>query len=149
MYCSELVYEIYDRALGIKIGDLQRVRDFDLTDVAVQTKMKERYGSEVPTSRGRSSSAYATPAAVNPSPAKRDCEASAVRRPGQTENGVGGTRSHDERRGAGKDSLKECAGHHLVGIPESSLPLPYSRSSEWGLQHRPRVFRRRLRAFVA
>jgi hypothetical protein len=48
MYCSELVYKVYDRALGIKIGDLQRVRDFDLTDVAVQAKMRERYGSEVP-----------------------------------------------------------------------------------------------------
>jgi hypothetical protein len=39
MYCSELVYKIYDRALGIKIGSLQRVRDFDLTDAAVHTKM--------------------------------------------------------------------------------------------------------------
>jgi len=48
MYCSELVYKIYDRALGIKIGQLQRVRDFDLTDAAVQAKMRERYGSEVP-----------------------------------------------------------------------------------------------------
>jgi hypothetical protein len=27
MYCSELVYKIYDRALGLKIGELQRVRD--------------------------------------------------------------------------------------------------------------------------
>jgi hypothetical protein len=48
MYCSELVYKIYDRALGTKIGDLQRVRDFDLTDAAVQAKMRERYGSELP-----------------------------------------------------------------------------------------------------
>jgi hypothetical protein len=48
MYCSELVYKIYDRALGIQIGNLQRVRDFDLTDVAVQAKMQERYGIEVP-----------------------------------------------------------------------------------------------------
>jgi hypothetical protein len=48
IYCSELVYKVYDRALGIKIGELQRVRDFDLTDVAVQAKMQERYGSELP-----------------------------------------------------------------------------------------------------
>jgi hypothetical protein len=48
MYCSELVYKIYDRAMGIKIGDLQRVRDFDLTDAAVQAKMRERYGDGVP-----------------------------------------------------------------------------------------------------
>ena len=45
MYCSELVYKIYDRALGIKIGDMQRVRDFDLT---VKAKMRERYGNELP-----------------------------------------------------------------------------------------------------
>jgi Permuted papain-like amidase enzyme, YaeF/YiiX, C92 family len=48
MYCSELVYKIYDRALGIRIGELQRVRDFDLTDVAVQAKMRERYGNDAP-----------------------------------------------------------------------------------------------------
>jgi len=48
MYCSELVYKIYDRALGIKIGELQRVRNFDLTDAAVQAKMRERYGDAVP-----------------------------------------------------------------------------------------------------
>src|ERR1700704_3260231 len=48
MYCSELVYKVYDRALGINIEDLQRVGDFDLTDAVVQNKMRERYGSEVP-----------------------------------------------------------------------------------------------------
>jgi hypothetical protein len=48
MYCSELVYKIYDSALGIRIGELQRVRDFDLTDAAVQAKMRERYGDDVP-----------------------------------------------------------------------------------------------------
>jgi hypothetical protein len=30
LYCSELVYKIYDRALGIKIGDLQRRGEIDL-----------------------------------------------------------------------------------------------------------------------
>ena len=40
--------KIYDRALGIKIGDMQRVRDFDLTDVAVKAKMRERHGNELP-----------------------------------------------------------------------------------------------------
>jgi permuted papain-like amidase YaeF/Yiix C92 family enzyme len=48
MYCSELVYKVYDRALGIEIGELQPVRDFDLTDVVVQAKMRQRYGREVP-----------------------------------------------------------------------------------------------------
>jgi Permuted papain-like amidase enzyme, YaeF/YiiX, C92 family len=48
MYCSELVWKSYDRALGIHIGDLQKVRDFNLTDAAVQVKMRERYGTNVP-----------------------------------------------------------------------------------------------------
>jgi Permuted papain-like amidase enzyme, YaeF/YiiX, C92 family len=48
MYCSELVWKSYDRALGIQIGDLQKVRDFNLTDAAVQVKMRERYGNDVP-----------------------------------------------------------------------------------------------------
>jgi hypothetical protein len=48
IYCSELVWKIYDRALDVKIGKLQRLADFDLSDPAVRAKMKERYGSAVP-----------------------------------------------------------------------------------------------------
>lgn len=48
IYCSELVWKIYDRALGIQLGKLQKLRDFDLSDTAVRTKMKERYGESVP-----------------------------------------------------------------------------------------------------
>ena len=48
IYCSELVWKIYDRALGVHIGELQRLRDFDLTDPAVRAKMRERYGTHVP-----------------------------------------------------------------------------------------------------
>jgi Permuted papain-like amidase enzyme, YaeF/YiiX, C92 family len=48
MYCSELVWKIYDRTLGIQIGALQKVRDFNLTDPAVKAKMRERYGPDVP-----------------------------------------------------------------------------------------------------
>jgi len=48
IYCSELVWKAYDRALGIQIGTLQRVRDFNLSDPAVRAKMRERYGSKVP-----------------------------------------------------------------------------------------------------
>jgi hypothetical protein len=48
IYCSELVWKIYDRALGIQLGKLQKLRDFDLSDAAVRTKMKERYGKRVP-----------------------------------------------------------------------------------------------------
>jgi len=48
IYCSELVWKIYDRALGVQLGELQKLRDFDLSDAAVRTKMKERYGEKVP-----------------------------------------------------------------------------------------------------
>lgn len=48
IYCSELVWKAYDRALGIQIGKLARVRDFNLTDPAVRIKMKERYGNNIP-----------------------------------------------------------------------------------------------------
>jgi hypothetical protein len=48
IYCSELVWKLYDRALGIQIGKLQKLREFDLSDPTVWKMMKQRYGSEVP-----------------------------------------------------------------------------------------------------
>ena len=48
MYCSELVWKMYDRALGLKIGRLQRLRDFRLDDPAVRAKLRERYGARLP-----------------------------------------------------------------------------------------------------
>lgn len=48
IYCSELIWKIYQRAAGIEIGKLQQLRDFDLTSKTVRQKMKERYGSKIP-----------------------------------------------------------------------------------------------------
>ena len=48
LYCSELVWKIYQRALGLEIGALQQIRDFDLSSAAVRSKMRERYGEQVP-----------------------------------------------------------------------------------------------------
>jgi hypothetical protein len=48
IYCSELVWKIYQQALGVRIGELQKLREFDLTDAAVRAKMRERYGTDVP-----------------------------------------------------------------------------------------------------
>jgi hypothetical protein len=48
MYCSELVWKIYDRGLGLHLGRLQKLRDFDLSDPVVKSKMKERYGNNIP-----------------------------------------------------------------------------------------------------
>ncbi|QBH96886.1 YiiX family permuted papain-like enzyme [Limnobaculum zhutongyuii] len=47
-YCSELVWKIYFNALGIKIGNLQKLREFDLTSSPVKKKLAERYGSSIP-----------------------------------------------------------------------------------------------------
>ena len=48
IYCSELVWKAYDRALGVQIGSLQKVRDFNLSDPAIRAKMRERYGNDIP-----------------------------------------------------------------------------------------------------
>jgi len=46
IYCSELVWKIYDRAFGIRIGDLQRLGEFNLDAPAVKQKIRERYGDK-------------------------------------------------------------------------------------------------------
>lgn len=43
IYCSELVWKAYDRALGLRLGRLQTLGDFDLSAPAVHRKMAERY----------------------------------------------------------------------------------------------------------
>jgi len=48
IYCSELVWKIYERGVGVRVGRLQTLRDFDLSDPIVKAKMKERYGSHIP-----------------------------------------------------------------------------------------------------
>lgn len=48
IYCSELIWKIYQRATGIEIGRLQKLGDFDLSNDAVKKKMKERYGDKIP-----------------------------------------------------------------------------------------------------
>lgn len=49
IYCSELIWKIYQRATGIEIGKLQKLGDFDLTNDTVRQKMKERYGDFIST----------------------------------------------------------------------------------------------------
>jgi hypothetical protein len=48
IYCSELVWKIYHCALGIDIGQLQRIRDFNLTDPVVAAVIRQRYGNTIP-----------------------------------------------------------------------------------------------------
>ena len=49
IYCSELIWKIYERATGIEIGKLEKLSNFDLTNEAVLKIMKERYGNKIPT----------------------------------------------------------------------------------------------------
>lgn len=48
IYCSELIWKIYQRATGIEIGKPGKLGDFDLTSEMVKAKMKERYGDKIP-----------------------------------------------------------------------------------------------------
>jgi hypothetical protein len=48
IYCSELVWKMYQQALGMRLGTLQKLREFDLSDPTVKARMRDRYGSRVP-----------------------------------------------------------------------------------------------------
>lgn len=48
MYCSELIWKIYKRGANIEVGKLEKLADFDLSHPLVQTKLRERYGNNIP-----------------------------------------------------------------------------------------------------
>ncbi|MDF2519156.1 MAG: peptidoglycan peptidase [Sphingobacterium sp.] len=48
IYCSELIWKIYQRGAGIEVGKLEKLKDFDLSSVEVKSKLKERYGNRIP-----------------------------------------------------------------------------------------------------
>jgi uncharacterized protein YycO len=48
IYCSELVWKIYQQATGLEIGQLEQLSDFDLSSEVVKSLMKERYGNRIP-----------------------------------------------------------------------------------------------------
>ena len=48
IYCSELVWKLYQRTLDIKIGKLEKLRDFDLTSPIVKKLLTKRYGKKIP-----------------------------------------------------------------------------------------------------
>lgn len=48
IYCSELIWKLYKDATGLEVGHLKKLKDFDLSAPAVQQKMKERYGNNIP-----------------------------------------------------------------------------------------------------
>jgi hypothetical protein len=48
MYCSELVWKIYERTLHIEVGRLAKLKEFDLSSPLVKAMMQQRYGSKIP-----------------------------------------------------------------------------------------------------
>src|SRR5699024_3856703 len=47
-YCSEVVWKVYQNALGMCVGEQQKLKEFDLSNPLVQAKLKERYGKNIP-----------------------------------------------------------------------------------------------------
>lgn len=48
IYCSELVWKMYEDGLGIQLCELRELNEFDLSNPIVQKKMSERYGDKIP-----------------------------------------------------------------------------------------------------
>jgi uncharacterized protein YycO len=48
LYCSELVWKIYQRGAGVEIGAPQKLSSFDLTHPLVKQELAERYGGNIP-----------------------------------------------------------------------------------------------------
>lgn len=48
IYCSELVWKVYDRGADIKVGDQKKMSDFDLSNPVVRAKIQQRFGENIP-----------------------------------------------------------------------------------------------------
>jgi hypothetical protein len=48
IYCSELIWKIYKKAANVEIGQLEKLKDFDLSNKIVKEKLKERFGDNIP-----------------------------------------------------------------------------------------------------
>jgi permuted papain-like amidase YaeF/Yiix C92 family enzyme len=48
LYCSELVYKIFDVAIGVKLGELRKAKDFKLQRPEVRKLLSRRFGSGPP-----------------------------------------------------------------------------------------------------
>jgi hypothetical protein len=47
IYCSELVWKIYQRGAGVEVGKLATLKEFDLNNELVKRIMRKRYGNNV------------------------------------------------------------------------------------------------------
>lgn len=48
IYCSELVYKLYNNSLQIELCKPRKLNDFDLSHPLVKAKLKEKYGNKIP-----------------------------------------------------------------------------------------------------
>jgi len=48
IYCSELVWKIYERAAGIELCTLKKMNDFDFSNPIVKEVIKQRYKDQIP-----------------------------------------------------------------------------------------------------
>ena len=69
IYCSELVWKIYQEVTGMELGKLQQLKDFDISSEPVKQKLKERYGSKIPLQES-----VISPAAIFESPLLKTVE---------------------------------------------------------------------------
>ena len=47
IYCSELIWKVYQRSTGIKIGKLGKLKDFDFSNETVKQLLKDRYSNNI------------------------------------------------------------------------------------------------------
>lgn len=48
IYCSELVYKLYNNGLTIKLCEPRKLRDFDLSNPLVKAQLNLQYGNNIP-----------------------------------------------------------------------------------------------------
>jgi len=48
IYCSELVWKAYERALGLPLSPLKKMKDFNLADKAVKKELLKRHNGRIP-----------------------------------------------------------------------------------------------------
>jgi len=48
IYCSELVWKVYEQALGVRLCEPKPMHAYDLSDPLVQRTMRDRYGATPP-----------------------------------------------------------------------------------------------------
>jgi uncharacterized protein YycO len=48
IYCSELIWKAYKRALNVELGKLEKLSDFDLSNPVVKKIIAQRYGKNIP-----------------------------------------------------------------------------------------------------